>query len=106
MVEHATAVLAWSMTVSPMGGRGCPVSRDSEEPDKVLGMVRRDIGPHAFQDEEPQRVLGVPVGWYGPVDGVWLRSLRHPIKAYKRWTLRRRLGPYAPGDEDDAQSTG
>ena len=81
------------------------MSRDSEEPNKVLGMVRRDIGPHAFQDEEPRHVLGVPVGWYGPVDEVWLRSLRHPIKAYKRWTLRRRLGPYAPDDEDDTKST-
>jgi len=81
------------------------VSRDGEEPNKVLGMVRRDIGPHAFQDEEPPHVLGVPVDWYGPVKGVRLRSLRHPIKAYQRWTLRRRLGPYAP-DDDDANSTG
>jgi hypothetical protein len=45
------------------------------------------------------------VDWYGPVDGVRLPSLRHPIKAYKRWTLRRRLGPYAP-DDDDPKSTG
>ena len=82
------------------------MSRDGEEPNKVLGMVRRDIGPHAFQDQEPQHVLGVPVDWYGPVDGVRLRPLRHPIRACKRWTLRRRLGPYAPDDEDDARSTG
>jgi hypothetical protein len=80
------------------------VSRDSEEPNKVLGIVRRDIGPHAREDEEPKRVLGVPVNWYGPVDWVGLRALRHPIKAYKRWTLRRRLGPYAP--DDDLESTG
>ncbi len=60
-----------------------------------------ELGPHARQDEETQHVLGFAVDWYGPVDGVWLRSLKHPIKAYKRWTLIRRLGPYAPDDEDD-----
>jgi hypothetical protein len=82
------------------------VSGDREEPDKVFGMPRRDVGPHARQGEEPQRVLGVPVDWYGPVDWDWLRSLRHPVKSYKRWTLRRRLGPYAPDDECDPKSTG
>jgi hypothetical protein len=68
-------------------------------------MVRRDVGPHARQGEEPQRFLGLPVDLYGPLDWDWLRSLRHPIKAYRRWTLRRRLGPYAP-DEDDPEPTG
>jgi hypothetical protein len=68
-------------------------------------MFRRDVGPHAGQGKELRRVLGVPVDWYGPLDWDWLRSLRHPIKAYKRWTLRRRLGPYAP-DENDPESTG
>lgn len=81
------------------------MSRDAEEPKKVLGIVLRDIGPHARQGEETQRVLGFPVHWYGTRDGVSLRSLRHPIKAYKRWKLIRRLGPYAPDDEDDPQST-
>lgn len=82
------------------------MSRRGEEPNKVFGMVRRDIGPHAGRSEEPQHVLGVPVDWYGPVDGVWFRSLSHPIKAYRRWTLRRGLGLYAPDDEDNPQSTG
>ncbi len=82
------------------------MSRDGEESNRVFGMVRRDIGAHARRDEESQRVLGVPVDWYGPVDGVPLRSLRHPVKAYKRWTLRRRLGPYAPDDEENPKSTG
>jgi hypothetical protein len=77
------------------------VSRDGEESNKVLGIVRREIGPHARQDEETQHVLGFPADWYGPVDGAWLRPLRHPIKAYKRWALIRRLGPYAPDEEDD-----
>lgn len=82
------------------------MSRDGEESNRVLGVVRGDIGRHARQDEETQHVFGVPVDWYGPVDAVRLRSLRHPIKAYKRWTLIRRLGPYAPDDEDDPKSTG
>ena len=66
----------------------------------------RGANPHAKQGEEPQHVLGVPVDWYGPVDWDRLRSVRHPIKAYKRWKLLRRLGPYAPADEDDAESQG
>jgi hypothetical protein len=76
------------------------VSADREEPNRVLGIPHGGIALGARQGEEQQRVLGVPVDWYGQVDWDWLRSLRHPIKACKRWTLRRRLGPYAPDDED------
>ena len=82
-----------------------PVSADREEPNKILGMPRGYIGPHAREDEEPRHVLGVPADWYEPVNWDWLRSLRHPIKACKRSALRRRLGPYAPDDEDDPAST-
>lgn len=81
------------------------MANDREERNKVFGMPR-GADPHAAQGGEPQRVLGVPVDWYGPVDLGWLRSVRHPIKAYKRWTLRRRLGPYAPDDEGDSESPG
>jgi hypothetical protein len=63
----------------------------------------READPHARHGEEPQHVLGVPVDWYGPVDRAWLRSVIHPIKAYKRWTLGRHLGPYAPDDEGDSE---
>jgi hypothetical protein len=76
------------------------VSRAGEEPRKVLGIARREMGSRSSQDDEQRRVLGFPVDWYGPVDEIRLPSLRHPIKAYKRWALIRRLGPYAP-DEDD-----
>jgi hypothetical protein len=78
------------------------VSRDDDDGNKVFGMARRDLGSHARQDEEPKLVLGVPVDWFGSTDGSQLGSLRHPIKAYKRWRLIRRLGPYAP-DEGDPQ---
>ena len=80
------------------------MASDREERNKVFGMPR-GVGPSARQGEEPQRVLGVPVDWYGPVDRDQLRSLRHPIKAYKHWLLRRRLGPFAP-EEGDPESKG
>ena len=68
---------------------------DREERNTVLGMPR-GADPYARQGEEPQRVLGIPVDWYGPVDPDLLRFLRHPVKTYKHWVLRRRLGIYAP----------
>lgn len=80
------------------------MSGDREEPKRVLGVpVRTDL--HASEDEAGQRVFGVPVDWYGQIDWDWLRSLRHPIKAYRRWTLIRRLGPYAPEEGDDPGPT-
>ena len=77
------------------------MARDREERNKVFGMPR-GVDPYARQGEEPQRVLGVPVDWFGPVYPDLLLALRHPIKAYKRWALRRRLGIYAL-EEDDPQ---
>jgi hypothetical protein len=71
------------------------------EPQRVLGQPILDLGPHARQDEEPQRVMGYPIDSIGPspADREWLLSLAHPIRNYKRWVRRRRLGPYAT-DED------
>jgi hypothetical protein len=69
-----------------------------EEPNRVLGIPLRP-GPHARQDEEPQRVMGFPVDWSGSIDRDWVWSLAHPIRGYRRWLRRRRLGPYAV-DED------
>jgi hypothetical protein len=79
-----------------------PLTSDREERNKVLGMPR-GVDPYARQGEEPQRVLGVPDDWYGPVDPDLLRFLRHPIKACKHWTLRRHLGIYAPEERDPEQ---
>jgi hypothetical protein len=81
---------------------GGPVASDREEPNRVFGMPRQ-TGPHARHGEEEQRVLGVPADWFGPVDHDWLRSLAHPVRSYKRWLRRRRLGPYAL-DEDEQRS--
>jgi hypothetical protein len=72
----------------------------NEEPQRVMGIPVRNLGPHARRSEEPQRVMGFPVDSLGPAERVQLRSLAHPIRMYKRWVRRRRLGPYAT-DEDE-----
>ena len=75
-------------------------ARQNEEPQRVMGIPVRDLGPHARRSEEPQRVMGFPVDSLGPAERELLRSLAHPIRTYKRWVRRRRLGPYAT-DEDE-----
>ncbi len=78
------------------------MANDGYEPKRVLGFPVR-TGPRVKRDEESQRVMGFPVdGFSGSVhhldrDQVW--PLLHPIRGYKRWLRRRRLGPYAV-DED------
>jgi hypothetical protein len=76
--------------------------RQDEEPQHAFGLPVGDIGPHSRQGEEQQRVAGFPIDSIGPspADLEWLRSLSHPIRAYKRWVRRRRLGFYAT-DEDE-----
>ena len=73
---------------------------DDDEPNRVFG-IPRGAHPHARQGEEPQRMMGIPVDWLGPVDPRIQQSLAHPLRTYRRWKLRRRLGPFAP-DEDEA----
>lgn len=71
---------------------------DQYEPNRFLGFPVR-TGQRANQDEESQRVMGFPVDGFGGVDRVQVGPLAHPIRGYKRWLRRRRLGPYAV-DED------
>ena len=75
-----------------------PHNRQGEEPQRAFGMPTTQ-DPHARQGEEPQRAFGVPVDWIGPVDRDLIWSLAHPVRGYRRWRLRRRLGPYAPDDD-------
>jgi hypothetical protein len=70
---------------------------DRYEPNRFLGFPVR-TGQRAKRDEESQRVMGFPVDWRGGVDRQ-VGLLPHPIRGYKRWLRRRRLGPYAV-DED------
>jgi hypothetical protein len=68
-----------------------------EERNRVFGMPI-GTGPGGRQEEEPRHVMGLPADWFESADLSPLRSLAHPIRGYKRWVRRRRLGPYA--DED------
>jgi hypothetical protein len=79
---------------------------DHYEPNRFLGIPRRPDGHaaqggQARQGEEPQRVMGFPVDWFGHADLDWFRSMAHPVRTYRRWVRRRRLGPYAV-DEDES----
>ena len=75
-------------------------SDQEEERNRVFGMP---LGPdpHARQGEEQQRVLGVPVDWFGPVDRDWLQSLIHPVRRYKQWVQHRRAGRRRAGRRGD-----
>ena len=53
------------------------MASDQEERNKVFGMPR-GAGPHAREGREPQRVLGVPVDWFGPVDWGWAPLTQTP----------------------------
>ena len=73
---------------------------DREEPHRFLGMPtgeHRQLRP----SEEQQRVLGFPVDSFGSVDREWFLSMAHPVRTYKQWARRRRLGPYVT-DEDES----
>jgi hypothetical protein len=71
---------------------------DGFEPNRILGFPVR-TGQRAKRDEESRRVMGFPVDGFGGIERVQDAPLAHPIRGYKRWLRRRRLGPYAV-DED------
>ncbi len=77
------------------------MTRDRYEPNRFLGFP---VGtpPPARRGEEPQRVMGIPVAWPGPgPDGrERFASMAHPVRAYRRWLRRRRLGPYATDESE------
>ena len=65
-----------------------------EERNRVFGMPT-GRSPQGKQGEEQQHVMGFPADWFEDVNLDGLTFLVHPIRAYKRWARRRRLGPYA-----------
>jgi hypothetical protein len=70
-----------------------------DEPNRVLGIPWRP-DPQARQGEEPQRVMGFPVDWFGSIGRERVWSLAHPIREYRRWRRRRRLGPYLVEEDE------
>jgi hypothetical protein len=70
-----------------------------EERNRVLGVP---VGPGTGrgQREEQQHVMGLPADWFEDLNLDGLRSMAHPVRAYRRWARRRRLGSYTT-DEDE-----
>jgi hypothetical protein len=80
---------------------------DQHEPNRFLGFPWQPGSParqggesQPSRGKESQRVMGFPVDWFGGTDRNGFLPLTHPIREYKRWLRRRRLGPYAV-DEDE-----
>ena len=72
---------------------------DGEERPRILGFpVGERPGPPGRGESE--RILGMPVDWFGPVDVAWFRSIAHPVRSWRRWRRHRRLGPYALDDDE------
>jgi hypothetical protein len=76
---------------------------NEEESPRVMGFRVDSFRTRASQGEEQQHVLGFPVGSFGPgpAEREQLRSLAHPIRAYKKWLRHRRLGAYAIDEEPE-----
>jgi hypothetical protein len=67
------------------------VASDQEERNRLLGVP---VGPVAGAElgRESQRVLGFPVDSFGPVDQELLDVMRHPVRTFRRWRQRRAQG--------------
>ena len=75
------------------------MSSGREERNRVLGLPM-GTGPRGRQGEEQQHVMGLPADWFDSVNLGGLGFLAHPIRGYKRWARRRRLGPYATDENE------
>lgn len=75
------------------------MSSGQEERNRVLGLP---IGPspRGRQGEEQQHVMGFPADVFDGVNLDGLSFLAHPIREYKRWARRRRLGPYVTDENE------
>lgn len=81
------------------------VTHSPEEPERVAG-APWGPGAYARQGEEQQHALGLPRDWFGGVDTEFFRSLLHPVRGYRRWSRRRRLGAYALDDDTGSAHSG
>jgi hypothetical protein len=74
---------------------------DGEERNRMFGVSAGD--PNRGYRPAPQRVLGFPVDTFKHVDVDFFRGLVHPVKSYRRWSRRRRLGVYAVDEDTPSQ---
>jgi hypothetical protein len=74
------------------------MTSNREERNRFLGFP---VGPDPHREHrEEQHLMGIPADVFDDVNLDALRSLAHPVRAYRRWARRRRLSPYA-ADEDE-----
>ena len=73
------------------------MTSDGEEKNRVLGFPV-GWGSRNGQHEE-QHVMGFPASWFDDVNVEALVWLVHPIRKYRRWARRRRLGPDGLGED-------
>ncbi len=74
------------------------MTSNRDERNRFLGFP---VGPDPHREQrEEQHMMGFPADVFEHANLDALRSLAHPVRAYRRWARRRRLGPYAT-DEDD-----
>jgi len=75
---------------------------DQNEPNRMFGAPMG--GSARPQRREPNRVLGFPVDMFASVDTEFFRGMLHPVKSYRRWSRRRRLGAYAVDDDTPSRN--
>jgi hypothetical protein len=75
---------------------------DGEERNRMFGVSAGDQS-RGYRPA-PQRVLGFPVTTFKNVDVDFFRGLVHPVKRYRRWSRRRRLGVYAVDEDTPSQN--
>jgi hypothetical protein len=105
-------VPCWRVVLTRRAGGGSTprmenMSGNQEERNRFLGFQvgqdphRPHGNPHRPRGREQQRVMGFPADWVDDANLDGLRFLMHPVREYKRWVRRRRLGAYATGETAD-----
>jgi hypothetical protein len=77
------------------------MSEEADQPDcDVPAGLSEYTGRRFRLDETEPRAMGLPLSWFGTLEPIDLRWLRHPYR-WLRWRAEvRRRGPYAPRYED------
>ena len=78
------------------------VAGEREDRNRIFGIPIGPL-PQAGDGQEPHRVLGIPVEWFGSLDWGRLRSARHPVRAYRNRATQRGNGSDVRDDSGDAK---